>query len=321
MTPGDPPSSAPSPPQRRKGAWLCLEPEDATDPVPHSAADSIRCEGVSLVGASVRGRLHAHRGQWREDAFALGRANAWNLACVADGAGSRSLARVGARVAVQAALASLQQTAEHDLKDGAAPEQLCARLSSSMLSAREALENEAGRRACKLGEFGTTLLISAFMRASAADLFGWIGLGDGLIAVKTATGVSRVLHDEDHGTYAGETRFLTAQDFHALVTDRAQALAFPERLRALVLATDGVADDFFPLPERVVELFDADAIPRLQNPDGVPLPGLLTLIAREEENKTGQLLRWLSYEARGSDDDRTLVLLLTDTDHGDRSTR
>jgi hypothetical protein len=168
---------------------------------------------------------------------------------------------------------------------------------------------------------GTTLLIVSFLRTSAADLLGWIGLGDGLITVKTGAGVFDVLHDEDHGTYAGETRFVTAHDFDTLISDRAHALAFTERLRAVVLATDGVADDFFPLEGRVAELFDADSIPRLQGPDGAPLPGLLHLMEQEEERETELLLRWLAYETRGSDDDRSLALFMMDTDHGDRPTR
>lgn len=320
MAPGDPPSSAPNSPQRRKGAWLCLEPEDTTDPVPHSAADSIHCEGVSLVGVSVRGRLHAHRGRWREDAFALGRADAWAVACVADGAGSRPLARVGAQVAAQAALTAFQQVSDGDPEDASVQKHLCARLTNSMLAAREALEKEAEMRTCDISDLGTTLLVAAFARTPPADLLGWIGLGDGLIAAKTIDGVSKVLHDEDHGTYAGETRFITSRDFSASVTGRAQAIAFPQGLRAVVLSTDGVADDFFPVAERVTELFDADAIPRLKDPDGAPLPGLLPLLVGEAESPTDRLLHWLAYEARGSDDDRSLVLLLTDTDHGDRPT-
>ena len=95
------------------GAWQVLEPEDMGDPSSHEAMQAISgAPGWFLVGASLRGRQHAHEGRYREDAFVIACHNGWNIAAVADGAGSASLARVGARVATQACVDSLARNLE-----------------------------------------------------------------------------------------------------------------------------------------------------------------------------------------------------------------
>ncbi|MBA3825265.1 MAG: protein phosphatase 2C domain-containing protein, partial [Ktedonobacterales bacterium] len=88
--------------------WRVQEPQDHTDPVPHTAvARSSGAGGWQALAASRRGKLHAHEGSYREDAFALSTHEDWLLIAVADGAGSCRLSRVGARVASEAAVAGM----------------------------------------------------------------------------------------------------------------------------------------------------------------------------------------------------------------------
>ncbi len=58
--------------------------------------------GWRLIGASKRGRSHAHEGKCRDDHFFISADSTtkWNILAVADGAGSASLSREGARIAV-----------------------------------------------------------------------------------------------------------------------------------------------------------------------------------------------------------------------------
>ena len=56
------------------------EPTDPSDPVPHTDTQTLEAlDGWCMVGASRRGKMHAHKGIYREDAFALGEANGWHL--------------------------------------------------------------------------------------------------------------------------------------------------------------------------------------------------------------------------------------------------
>ncbi|MEG1679663.1 MAG: protein phosphatase 2C domain-containing protein, partial [Stenotrophomonas sp.] len=56
-----------------------------------------------IVAASQRGRSHAHKGTCRDDDFFIDTCNGWQIAIVADGAGSARYSREGARRAAQAA--------------------------------------------------------------------------------------------------------------------------------------------------------------------------------------------------------------------------
>jgi hypothetical protein len=72
--------------------------------------------------------------------------------------------------------------------------------------------------------------------------------------------------------------------------------------------TDGVADDFFPEKQRLVELFEGAPIRDLRTPEGQPLRGVLHGITADPRDGAA-LAGWLQYQKRGSSDDRTLVLL------------
>ncbi len=101
-----PPLPSPSP----TAQWKVVEPAASSDPVAHQECRfARRSESWSLIGASIRGKLHAHHGVWRDDAFAWGTTQDWTCIAVADGAGSASLSRVGARVACDEGVRALTE--------------------------------------------------------------------------------------------------------------------------------------------------------------------------------------------------------------------
>lgn len=78
-----------------KPQWQEIEPKDQSDPFPHKLNEKLVLKDEWRVAAgSVRGKLHAHRGSWREDAFAIAQVETdggvWSLSVVSDGAGSAS---------------------------------------------------------------------------------------------------------------------------------------------------------------------------------------------------------------------------------------
>jgi Protein phosphatase 2C len=294
------PRKPPPPP-----AWKVLEPSESSDPVPHTERKlEPGAPGWSLIGASVRGKQHAHQALWRDDAFAWGTAGAWTFAAVCDGAGSAKLSRIGARVASAAAVKSLMA----GLTDVRPEEKI--RLEECLVdaarAARTEIRNESLRRNCDEREFHATMLLAAVAEMPLACSLGVLQVGDGAIGVLFG-GQCVVLGESDSGAYSGETRFLTTFEIDEEWEKRVTLQTLPN-VQAVALMTDGVADDFFPESERLIELFEAESIAGLKAADGGPVRGLFRGPLKDPRGGES-LAEWLGYEKRGSFDDRTLVVM------------
>jgi hypothetical protein len=287
-------------------AWKVVEPEDRSDPVAHQEHQAATRNGWGLLAASVRGKMHAHEGLWREDAFAVAFAGSWAVLAVADGAGSSPLGRVGAAVACAEARRALAE----DLADAAPAESLTEALRGVLArAARRALavvREEADGRGRPLRDFHCTLLLAVHSPLPDADLVASFQVGDGCVGLYAEPGGASILGAADHGHFAGETRFLTTPEIEADLEARA-AVTVVRGLLGLAVMTDGVADDFYPPADRLPGLFVGDPIAGLTSADGGPLSGLLLGPAPAGADRA--LADWLRYEARGSSDDRTLALL------------
>ena len=74
-----------------KPLWQENEPADQTDATLHQTSENQTApDGWRAAAASVRGKLHAHRALWREDAFALGSAGDWSVIVVSGWRGQRA---------------------------------------------------------------------------------------------------------------------------------------------------------------------------------------------------------------------------------------
>ena len=282
----------------QKPLWQENEPAEQTDPTPHKLSGNLRApDGWRTSGASVRGKLHAHRALWREDAFALGfaenSAGSWSISIVSDGAGSAPLARVGANVACQIALGDLMATLGdiETLSDDINAElpRIKAALVGAAQAALQALRDEAEKREQPLGAFAATLLILVRRAVGEKQLCAALQVGDGAIALDCADGL-KLLGAADHGQHSSETRFLTTGNMEDDFTNRVK-FSMPADLRATLIVSDGVSDDYFPEDKRLGEVFEE------VNP-----------LAKDAEDAGAALLNWLGYEKKGSSDDRTLVL-------------
>jgi len=280
--------------------WQENEPEDKNDPVDHQ--DTLSVVGVSewrILGVSRRGRLHAHEGKYREDAFIGATEGGWHFVAVADGAGSADLSRVGATRAVQAALESIRESLRErdDEAAVASPDTRQAvadALVDALGDAARALEQEAQHRSIPIRDLATTLLILAHQPALEGHCVVTAQVGDGCIAAWSSSRHVLALGKPEHGRFAGETYFLTSMssdsDFRTRVHIEDEVA--PDVSLFLVM-TDGVADDFFPVDEQLEKLIRE-------------LPHVLEVENREAEDR---LLELLAYRKRASFDDRTLVVL------------
>ena len=281
-----------------KPLWQENEPADQTDPTKHKESANLSAPDHWQTGAaSVRGKLHAHRALWREDAFALGNAEntagSWSICIVSDGAGSAPLSRVGSNIACQIALGdamgSLGEIEAWSDDINADLPRIKAALVGAAKAALQALRDEAAARNQPLSAFAATLLILVRRALGEAQLCAALQVGDGAIALDCASGL-KLLGAADHGQHSSETRFLTTSGIEDDFANRVK-FSLPQDLRATLVVSDGVSDDYFPEDKRLTEVFEA-AMPLTQNAD----------------DAGAALLEWLGYEKKGSSDDRTIVL-------------
>ncbi len=313
--------------------WKHLPLPDGPDRHDESDARAARSpEGFSLLGARVRGKKHKHEGTHCDDWFDFAAAGAWTFVAVADGAGSKKFSRVGARASTEAAVRQLaadlgghavraretwsNDTFRRDEVEGVYVyaeedlERVQAALHRAMLAAYFAVEKAAAERAAsrdheralgrkpEINDLSATLLLAAHTTVAYKgrdySLILACQVGDGMTAAVDLDGKLQLLGEADSGDYSGETDFLTSQKKLERANLSRKTYAFFRPLRALLVMTDGVADDYFPNDPGMLRLYD-----------DLKANGVLGAA-----DAAGRLRDWLdTYQVRGSFDDRTLVAL------------
>lgn len=279
--------------QHTRSLWREVDPTDLSDPV-DSTDKSLKqgnC-GEVLIGASRRGRSHAHDGKYREDSFAVDACDSWALIAVADGTGSKPFARVGSKIATNSALSYLRTRLINLHSNDQVPSTLRGALAGAMVHALAQISDEAACRQKEANDFATTLLLVVY---GGCDEKRWLGItqvGDGGIAIQKQNGECIQIGHGDHGQYGGEAVFLTSQEAQMSWGQRAFVYEVKDAFQRLIVASDGVFDDFSSPFGQIEHLFqELQAMNAQANPDA-------------------WLLEWLNYERRGSFDDRTLVVLI-----------
>ncbi len=281
-----------------KNKWQVKEPKDRTDPVDHERFVKTRLNNRGLlIGASVRGKNHAHRGLWRDDAFHFDQAGAFTIMAVADGAGSYALSRVGARIACDTSVSFAKNyldqhglTALSDISESVKPSvEEC--LENSVLNAILSLEEEARKRQIHADLLSTTLILLLHARTGQNHLIASLQVGDGAAALRRSSGEVIILGKPDHGEYAGQSLFLTSPGIKEEIGSRVNRVTI-EDLKCLATMTDGIADDYFPLEKALKIFFDQAE---------------RSILKRFRPLR--KLKKWIQYEKVGSYDDRTLLLL------------
>ncbi len=262
---------------------------------PHSEYDCNNSDkppdGMKLIGARVRGKSHKHNGTNCDDWFEFAVSNNWTIIAVSDGAGSKKFSRVGAKVSCQAAVNYLADflkdckindreiwsvdSFKRDELTGAFSEsdleQVQKALHEAMKVAYNAIKEKAdecykladylealGRRV-DINDFSATLLLTVHttVKYKEAD-YSFVltcQVGDGMIAAVNQDTVLNLLGQPDRGEYSGQTEFITSQkklEKHNLMR---KTFPFFSPIKALMVMTDGVADDYFPNDPGMLQLY------------------------------------------------------------------
>ncbi|MDR1082096.1 MAG: protein phosphatase 2C domain-containing protein [Deltaproteobacteria bacterium] len=170
-----------------------------------------------------------------------------------------------------------------------------------------------GDRPADVRDYHTTLIFAAFKKFDTGYVILSFWIGDGGLALYNpdGTGDVKVLGIPDSGEFAGQTRFLTmAEELKEKALNRVW-LSFPEDFEALILASDGVTDPFFPSEDKIrsreqwKQFWEVDL-----NTGTAENPGCPELFdGSPPEVKSDKLLDWLNYWVVGEHDDRTLLVV------------
>lgn len=307
----------PPPPEPRKlPEWKVLEPEDPSDPVAHELCNAHpRNAQWRILAASVRGKLHAHKALWRDDAYAYGEVDDWTILVVSDGAGSARISRIGARLACDESVRVLKDlltgycftTPGGDLPAQSDLRRMRTFLSEAARKAQMAILREAHARSCPARDLNATFLLVLHRPWNDRDFVGMMQVGDGAVGLFLDDDTCTVLGVADHGDYSSETRFLTTPGIEHEFDQRVQ-FCCKKGVRCLAVMCDGVSDDFFPEDKRLIELFIGNPIQALKTRAGEPVYGVMKTVVPKTEGEQA-LLEWLRYDKRQSSDDRTLLLM------------
>lgn len=265
--------------------------EDGTELHTEFHSKYARENGCEVVGARVRGKKHKHEGTNCDDWFETAQSEGCLIAVVADGAGSKQLSRIGARVSCECA-AEYLKGAVSDLWER--EPDIIGRLSSDMggeqfMSACGQLApliHGAARAAFdgvirKLGKLygdqhyvaslgrNPTLadMCSTFLAAVAVPVTVGgerqsfvisLQIGDGCICAIDSRADSgscfRLLGEADSGAYSGETNFLSENTVSDGTIARKTRIS-RGRSDIIMLMSDGVADDYFPAQPMMKRLY------------------------------------------------------------------
>ena len=300
--------------------WTWQAPPQEKDVHSESSCQSlILPHGFKLLAARVRGKKHKHEGSHCDDWFEIARSGEWGVMAVADGAGSRMFSRVGARVACQEAIKHLSEklsthhleTREHWSTDTFARdhktyqfkeqdiEWIQQTLHEAMQKAYQGIEiaweerdeskyyyKALGNRDLTINDFATTLHLAVHTVIQFKDIhYSFVltcQMGDGMTAAiyKNKPETSLLSEIEKNG-FSGETYFLTTSK-KRLERKWLASKTFPllSPLRALMVMTDGVSDDYFPPDQGMLRLL-GDLILNGIIPISPPFPDMLHLKPNE----------------------------------------
>jgi len=273
-----------------------------------------------VVAASRRGRSHANRGDFRDDDFAIGHADAtgWLVVAVADGAGSAKYSRKGSLIAATAArdrLVAVLSTPEYaDLAppqrpegsdDAATPRKwLDSLLYETALHAHYKIREEVEKPSETLPEpatirnYDTTLILLIMKKLDRGYFAASFSIGDGGAGILFGEDGAEALTHSDGGEHAGQTTFVTiasslGNDAANIANRFKMTTAFD--FTAALAMTDGITDPKFPSDA-------AFADPKCWHDVWDEI--------RPAVHDSASLLEWMNFFSPGNHDDRTLVAVL-----------
>ncbi len=301
-----------------RSLWKNL-PSDPALPFakPDDASAALDAEELRWLGASRRGRSHAHEAKPRDDDFSFTRlSNGWHVAIASDGAGGSKYSRRGSQLACETTMCSLSARLGDGLDSSvqawfsSAAEDSLGRLKSDLYTllggaafeTHKVLAAEAEKHSAAARDFHATYIVVIAKQFDEEWFAASFTIGDGGAGLLDETGGLHILSTPDGGDFAGQTVFVTMpsvfKDPAALM--RRVHCHRVASLKMIVLMTDGVTDPKFETDTNfeTPSYWHALSSEVLAAIDG----------ATDSPAAAAALLTWLDFWSPGNHDDRTIVL-------------
>lgn len=282
-----------------------------------------------LVVASKRGRSHANVGSFRDDDFAFKNfpETGWNVVCVADGAGSATLARQGSKIACDGIIdfftenlnaASFSEfdslIKEHHLGTGEDIQKklnlfVYNKLGSAAFNVHQKLTDFALKTETNLKDFHSTLIFVLFKKYEFGYAILSFGVGDCPIGLlnKDLTEI-KLMNWLDVGEYGGGTRFITMPEiFSSDKFGTRFGFKLVEDFSYLMLMTDGIYDPKFVVEANLEKIEKWQEF--LEDLGGNNEENIKVEFKAENSEIANQLSAWMDFWSPGNHDDRTLAVI------------
>lgn len=283
-------------------------------------------DGWKILGATRRGKLHAHNGTHREDAYDFAVSKDFVIACVADGAGSSKYSRIGSYIVCRDMIERLKprieelMTSENKRKDEVPFfDPFKEMIKEEVRNVCNHIDKVAKKATLEPRDFRCTLLLTILMHVKDKDYVMATQVGDGAILCLRFNGETELLTKGDSGAYSGEVSCFIPDSSAPENTVQKFSEYDADQISALLMCSDGIDDPFYPIaknPAPIFQQFYGGVKEPLngfasQNIQGAPL----TDIDAEKGLQT-----WIDFEKRGENDDRTLLACYRDPSKVDPET-
>ncbi len=271
---------------RTASMWRYTPVPDAPEPFPEYKELYEKYSDYTVTAARVRGKKHKHDGSNCDDWFEAAEIGGWIVAAVSDGAGSKRFSRIGARAACTSFVNEVRDNFLSAGQTDGLSEKLslpldspdfisaCTKLTeimqSAFIHAAEAVESEFDSRRSdpefsadgelKLSDFACTLVTcSVIPLDNGEQLVISIQAGDGMVCSVSPdepySSALTLLGIPDSGDFSGETEFLTSPKMHSQAAVQTRTKLRRSKRSAVMLMSDGVADDYFPNSPKMLNLY------------------------------------------------------------------
>ena len=254
--------------------------DDGTEQHSEYHAKYTRTADAEIMAARARGKKHKHEGSNCDDWFETAETDGCIIAVVSDGAGSKPLSRIGARVCCETAVQYLKRelsrliaentSLKADLADEMGGERFMAACGAvaplvqnaareafgAVIEELKAVYNiqsyaDAIRRKPVLADLYSTFLAAVVipLEQIGESFVVSTQIGDGCICAVDSSADSehclKLLGQADSGAFSGETDFLSEKNIASGVIAGKTRIS-RGRSDVIMVMSDGVADDYFP---------------------------------------------------------------------------
>lgn len=319
--------------QNPKLLWL-NKPSDKSDKFwkPDECHSQVNGKQFQMIGASKRGRSHAHVGSFRDDDYAIKyiEKTDWYVCIVSDGAGSCKYSRRGSQLICEAAMNHITSELQNETCSKAIEEaaikyhiaennnvettnlvalkqllknELYKIVSYAAHSAMVRISNEVKNYSSPnftVKDFSSTAIITIFKELEFGTLFASYWVGDGAVGVYKKEENIWILGEVDSGEFSGQTRFLDAKAVDSESLNNRLHFKIVKDFTSFMIMSDGVSDPKF---ETEMELLNIAAWDHMWNDLNSTLDNF------QSQDKSKSLLNWLDFWSKGNHDDRTIVVV------------